>query len=101
MSHRHPIKISRAHCVLLSTMPTTDVFPTLSRADILHFQFSAWYPRFKHLTFKSTIVRPLSEEFKKYLLSDGVHIPDGSENVCVCMPFCRELTEGLIRMLRI
>ncbi|KAI5117002.1 hypothetical protein M0805_002670 [Coniferiporia weirii] len=59
----------------------TDVFPVLTRDDVLAFQFSSWYPRFKHISIKSTVIRPLSEDFRRYLTSDGVHIPEGSENV--------------------
>ena len=75
-------------CTLLTTPSMATVFPSLSRADVLKFQFSQWYPEFKHLTFKSTIIRPLSEDFKRYLQSEGVHIPKGSENVCVHTSYC-------------
>ncbi|KAH8108660.1 D123-domain-containing protein [Phellopilus nigrolimitatus] len=59
----------------------SDMFPSLSGEDVLAFQFSTWYPQFKHISMKSTIIRPLGEDFKNYLLSDGVRIPDGSDNV--------------------
>lgn len=32
---------------------------------------------------KSTVIRPLSVEFKDYLLADGIYVPEGSEDVCV------------------
>lgn len=61
-----------------------NAFPPLSRNDILAFQFSSWYSRFKHVSMKSTTIHPLGDDFKHYLLSDGVHIPEGSDNnVCV------------------
>jgi D123 len=58
--------------------PTT-VFPTLSPSYILTFQFSSWYPTFANHSIKSTIVRPLSDDFQDYLNADGVFIPEGSE----------------------
>ncbi|THH06087.1 hypothetical protein EW145_g4330 [Phellinidium pouzarii] len=30
---------------------------------------------------KSTVIRPLGDDFRRYLLSDGVYIPEGSDNV--------------------
>jgi len=58
-----------------------DTFPRLSRKDILAFQFSSWYKVFSSISIKSTIVRPLDDDFVQYLHSDGVHVPDGSENL--------------------
>ncbi len=64
-------------------MSSSSTFPTLSCLDILKFQFSSWYPEFKRVTMKSTVIRPLSVEFKDYLLADGIYVPEGSEDVCV------------------
>lgn len=58
----------------------TSIFPKLRREDILEFQFSSWYPRFKSISIKSTVISPLSDEFCRYLRSDGVFVPHGSEN---------------------
>ncbi|THH28879.1 hypothetical protein EUX98_g5298 [Antrodiella citrinella] len=58
-----------------------DIFPTLTASSVLAFQFSSWYPRFASLSIKSTIIRPLSAEFKEYLDSEGVFLPEGSEDV--------------------
>jgi hypothetical protein len=49
----------------------------------LSFQFSCWYPKFSKITIKSHIIRPLSREFCEYLDSDGVFVPEGSEDVLV------------------
>ncbi|KAG1788856.1 D123-domain-containing protein [Suillus plorans] len=48
---------------------------------LLSFQFSSWYPTFSSISIKSTIIRPLSQAFKEYLDSDGIFVPEGSENV--------------------
>lgn len=58
-------------------------FPSLTPDYILAFQFSTWYPLFAHLSFKSTVIRPLETSFEDYLHSDRVFIPQGSENVSV------------------
>ena len=63
--------------------PTT-VFPTLTPSYILTFQFSSWYSIFAKHSIKSTIIRPLSDDFRDYLNADGVFIPEGSENALVC-----------------
>ncbi|KAJ6559239.1 D123-domain-containing protein [Mycena vulgaris] len=55
--------------------------PELTAADILRFQFSSWYPIFSSLSIRSTIIRPLPQEFLDYLHSDGVYVPEGSDDV--------------------
>ncbi|KAF7299091.1 hypothetical protein MIND_00857400 [Mycena indigotica] len=59
------------------------LFPPLTSADILAFQFSAWYPAFSSLTIKSTVIRPLPTGFHEYLHSDGVFVPVGADDVPV------------------
>ncbi|KAJ7044071.1 D123-domain-containing protein [Mycena alexandri] len=56
-------------------------FPELSPSDILRFQFSSWYPVFSSISIKSTILRPLPRDFVDYLHSDGVHVPEGSDDL--------------------
>lgn len=82
----------RRFCILsyqlsFSSPMTTEpnMFPKLSCNDVLSFQFSSWYPRFAHISIKSTIIRPLSQDFLRYLHQDGVILPDGSEDVCVSL----------------
>ncbi|KAF9077608.1 D123-domain-containing protein [Rhodocollybia butyracea] len=58
-----------------------ELFPQQSPSYILSFQFSTWYPKFKSASIKSTIVRPLSQEFIDYLNADQVFVPKGSENI--------------------
>jgi len=53
---------------------------SLSCRDILEFQQSSWYPRFKDVAFKCKIIRPLGGEFRKYLEADGIFVPKGSED---------------------
>jgi len=59
------------------------LFPVLTSSYILAFQFSSWYPTFARHSIKSTIVRPLSEDFREYLNADGVFVPEGSEDALV------------------
>ncbi|KAF4583625.1 Cell division cycle protein 123 [Pleurotus pulmonarius] len=59
------------------------LFPDLSKDAILSFQFSSWYPKFAHLSIKSTFIRPLSHDFEEYLNADGVFVPEGSDDVPV------------------
>ncbi|KAJ7784611.1 D123-domain-containing protein [Mycena metata] len=56
-------------------------FPELSPSDVLRFQFSSWYPVFSSISVKSTILRPLPREFVDYLHSDGVYVPEGSDDL--------------------
>ncbi|KXN88223.1 hypothetical protein AN958_07682 [Leucoagaricus sp. SymC.cos] len=55
-------------------------FPIQTRSYILSFQFSEWYPRFAKQTIKSTIIRPVPAGFQEYLTSDGIFVPEGSED---------------------
>ena len=75
------------HIVYTATMPAPvsqpPLFPLYSPHAILAFQFSSWYPQFAKHSIKSTIVRPLSSDFRQYLDSDGVFVPDGAEDVSV------------------
>ncbi|KAG8906631.1 hypothetical protein FRB99_006419 [Tulasnella sp. 403] len=57
------------------------LFPPSTRSNIISFQTSSWYETFSAVTIKSVIIRPLSDEFREFLQSDGVTIPDGSEDV--------------------
>jgi len=66
-------------------MPTAlhplTLFPAITPTYLLSFQFSSWYPTFSHLSIKSTIIRPLAQDFREYLDSDGVFVPEGSEDL--------------------
>ncbi|KAG2065571.1 D123-domain-containing protein [Suillus decipiens] len=56
-------------------------FPVQTPDYILSFQFSSWYLIFSSISIKSTIIRPLDQAFKEYLDSDGIFVPEGSENL--------------------
>lgn len=56
------------------------LFPPLRRADVLACQTSSWYPTFERKTIKSTIITGLGEDFRAYLESDGLIIPEGAED---------------------
>ncbi|KAH7885045.1 hypothetical protein F5I97DRAFT_1810973, partial [Phlebopus sp. FC_14] len=57
--------------------------PLLTPSYILTFQFLSWCPSFANVSPRSTIIRPLDEPFKDYLESDGILVPDGSDDVSV------------------
>lgn len=59
------------------------MFPQVSASYILAFQFSSWFPSFSSISIRSTIIKPLDQSFKSYLESDGVFIPEGSEDMLV------------------
>ncbi|GAA5870789.1 hypothetical protein JCM3774_001678 [Rhodotorula dairenensis] len=56
------------------------VLPPLYTADVLACQFSSWYPRFKRVAPKATVIRPLPEDehLIDFLEADGLFLPDGS-----------------------
>jgi len=62
-------------------MSSHRIFPLQTPDYLLSFQFSSWYPTFSSISIKSTIIHPLSQAFKEYLDSDGIFVPEGSENV--------------------
>lgn len=68
---------------LPSQTDETAIFPKLTKTDLMEFQFSSWYPRFSGVSIRSSIIRPLADEFCQYLTSEGVFIPEGSEDLCV------------------
>lgn len=68
---------------------TLDLFPLQTPSYILSFQFSSWYPAFSDVSIKSTVIRPLSDEFKQYLESESVFVPEGSEDACVVLSLHR------------
>ncbi|KAG8712994.1 hypothetical protein FRC09_019233 [Ceratobasidium sp. 395] len=60
---------------------TSDVwFPQLRREHVLACQTSAWYPTFERKSIKCTIIPALGQDFRAYLESDGVIIPEGAED---------------------
>ncbi|BGP32516.1 hypothetical protein JCM10296v2_004297 [Rhodotorula toruloides] len=62
--------------------PSTDppLYPPLHTADILACQFSHWYPLFRRIGPKATVIRPIPDEddFVEYLESDRLFLPEGS-----------------------
>lgn len=51
----------------------------MKKEQVLHCQFSAWYPLFRSLTIKSVIL-PLPQNVKDYLLDDGTLVVSGRED---------------------
>uniref|UniRef100_A0A8C8YK69 Translation initiation factor eIF2 assembly protein n=1 Tax=Prolemur simus TaxID=1328070 RepID=A0A8C8YK69_PROSS len=58
----------------------------MKKEHVLHCQFSAWYPLFRSLTIKSVIL-PLPQNVKDYLLDDGTLVVSGSYNLGVLILF--------------
>ncbi|KAI6151618.1 D123-domain-containing protein [Pisolithus tinctorius] len=67
----------------MSVVNNDGIFPLLTPDYILAFQFSNWYPSFARVSPKSAIIRPLGKDFKHYLESDSIFVPEGSEDVAV------------------
>lgn len=68
--------------ITMTAMADT-MFPPQAPAYILNFQFSSWYPRFSSVSIKSTIIKPLPEDFADYMNEDSIFLPEGSEDMCV------------------
>ncbi|XP_054163718.1 cell division cycle protein 123 homolog [Oppia nitens] len=51
----------------------------LSSQHVLNCSFSKWYPLFGHISINSQVIK-LSEDFIKYLLSDGIVLPKSDNN---------------------
>jgi hypothetical protein len=63
-------------------------------AELLACMISSWYPQFKHVTFKTSILS-LPQEFVDYLVADGVYLPADSEAVS-----CPSIKQQLLATLR-
>ncbi|MBZ3872311.1 Cell division cycle protein 123-like protein [Sciurus carolinensis] len=55
----------------------------MKKEHVLHCQFSAWYPLFRSLIIKSVII-PLPQNVKDYLLDDGTLVVSGREDPPTC-----------------
>ncbi|XP_050792942.1 cell division cycle protein 123 homolog isoform X2 [Gopherus flavomarginatus] len=55
----------------------------MKKEQVLHCQFSAWYPRFRALTIRSAIL-PLPQNVKDYLLDDGTLVVSGRDDPPTC-----------------
>ncbi|GAA5865730.1 hypothetical protein JCM8547_002759 [Rhodosporidiobolus lusitaniae] len=56
------------------------LFPPLTTRDVLACQFSSWYPLYKRVSPKATVIRPIpyEQDFLDWLESDGLFMPEGS-----------------------
>ncbi|KAJ1882567.1 hypothetical protein LPJ57_000849 [Coemansia sp. RSA 486] len=57
----------------------SQMFPPLTRQDVLNCMFSSWYEKLSRVTFKSVIIKPLEPSFIEYLASDGIVLPEDEE----------------------
>ncbi|XP_072257871.1 translation initiation factor eIF2 assembly protein [Pyxicephalus adspersus] len=55
----------------------------MKKEQVVNCQFSVWYPRFKRLSIRSVII-PLPENVKDYLLDDGTLVVSGREDSVGC-----------------
>ncbi|XP_040199329.1 cell division cycle protein 123 homolog isoform X1 [Rana temporaria] len=55
----------------------------MKKEQVVNCQFSVWYPRFKRLSIRSVII-PLPENVKDYLLDDGTLVVSGREDSAGC-----------------
>ncbi|XP_063301525.1 translation initiation factor eIF2 assembly protein [Pelobates fuscus] len=55
----------------------------MKKEQVVNCQFSEWYPRFKKLTIRSIVI-PLPENVKDYLLDDGTLVVSGREDTSTC-----------------
>ena len=68
-NHEFEESVSRRACM-----------PTLTRQTVDACAFNSWFPKFKGVTPKATII-PLEPEFIAYLKADGVFLPNSDEYV--------------------
>ncbi|KAK9362738.1 D123-domain-containing protein [Lipomyces starkeyi] len=54
-------------------------FPPLTKQHVKNCAFSSWHARYKKITPRATIVKPVGEGFVDYLLSDGIFLPPEGE----------------------
>ncbi|KAJ2723063.1 hypothetical protein GGI07_002890 [Coemansia sp. Benny D115] len=62
--------------VTLDDAHVAQLFPPLTRQEVLNCMFSSWYPKLSKVSFKSKIIKPVEPSFVEYLLSDGFVLPD-------------------------
>ncbi|GAA5984114.1 hypothetical protein JCM10908_006056 [Rhodotorula pacifica] len=75
-----PLPSQAATAASEATDHDRELFPPLYTSDVLACQFSTWYPRFKRMAPKATIIRPLPEDehLIDFLEADGLFLPEGS-----------------------
>lgn len=56
-------------------------FPYLSREHVMNCSFSFWHARFRHISPRARIIRPLPVSFLQYLNEDGLMLPQDSRTV--------------------
>ncbi|KAK9370043.1 D123-domain-containing protein [Lipomyces kononenkoae] len=54
-------------------------FPPLTKQHVKNCAFSSWHARYKKLTPRATVIKPVGEGFAEYLLSDGIFLPPEGE----------------------
>ncbi|KAK9480711.1 D123-domain-containing protein [Lipomyces japonicus] len=51
------------------------LFTPVTRQQVKNCTFSAWYTKYKKISPRATVIKPVGEAFVKYLLSDGIYLP--------------------------
>lgn len=56
-------------------------FPYLTRNHIMNCSFSAWHAKFKNISPRARVIKPLPISFIQYLNEDGLMLPQDSKSV--------------------
>ncbi|KAK9468963.1 D123-domain-containing protein [Lipomyces arxii] len=59
--------------------PPVPSFPDLTVAHVRNCVFSSWHARYRKLTPKATVIKPVDTGFVEYLLADGIFLPPEGE----------------------
>ncbi|CAH1758401.1 10552_t:CDS:2 [Entrophospora sp. SA101] len=71
-----PVATNTRENIVSSVESGLDLFPPLTKQHIVNCSFSSWYNKFRSVTIKSKIIKPLSKEFIDYLHADSVFLPE-------------------------
>src|SRR5215471_13835129 len=52
-------------------------FPPVTGQDIINCSFSSWYTKYHRLSPRARVIKPLPDEFLRFLKSDGIVLPGG------------------------
>ena len=76
-----PVAINTREDIVSSVVESGELnsFPPLTKQHVVNCSFSSWYNKFRSITIKSKIIKPLPKEFIDYLHADGVFLPEQEE----------------------
>lgn len=56
-------------------------FPHLTRDHVMNCSFSSWHAKFKHISPRARVIKPLPVSFIQYLNEDGLMLPQDSQTI--------------------